>query len=198
MLVVSFCIACENNQSEYEDIDRYAVLKANMTVQEIDNVISGIDGLLTEEINAINVSKTDVGGVLTEDAAKEKLAPFLEEGKRMCQVILDDMMRNPMDYPHGAAIDIMNMSDDQIAEFGFIVNEINKKPEIVLWSKWFGCVSYAFGITDGIKQYIINTGKLMTAKTGFMIAKAFAKRTLGWVGAAIAIYDYMKCLESAK
>lgn len=62
-------------------------------------------------------------------------------------------------------------------------------------NKWVNCLYEAFGIGKDLGKYILGTKQLMTARTGFMIAKAFAKRTLGWVSAAIAVYEYTQCMQ---
>ena len=49
---------------------------------------------------------------------------------------------------------------------------------------------------DGLNAYLQGTKTLLTAKAALTIAKAFAKRSLGIVGTAWAIYDYYDCMNS--
>lgn len=67
------------------------------------------------------ISSRTVGGsyAISEEEAKEQLKPFVEEGKRLRNEILADMRANPTSYPAGSGIVLLNMTDDQLAEFGF-------------------------------------------------------------------------------
>lgn len=81
---------------------------------------------------------------------------------------------------------------------GFIVNDYNTSPKIVAYGlpKWFDCLGSAFGLgRDGFSAYINGTKQLMTARAGLAIAKALAKRTLGMIGVAIAVYEYYDCMR---
>lgn len=80
----------------------------------------------------------------------------------------------------------------------FSVYDYETNPKLILYgtSPWLDCLADAFGIGKwSLSQYISGTKTLMTARTGLVIAKAFAKRTLGWIGVAIAVYDYSQCMK---
>lgn len=202
IFILCFCsalfISCGNSYDEINDIkykaEKETTIETRLSSSVVNSVVNNIGILLSQEI-----SSRAVGGgiVLTEEEAKKQLEPFVEEGKRLRDEILVDMRANPTAYPTGSGLELMNMTDDQLAEFGFTVYEYETNPKIIMYgtNQWTDCILEAFGISKNVFKYISNTHKLMTARTGFMIAKAFAKRTLGWIGAAIAIYEYTQCMN---
>lgn len=60
------------------------------------------------------------------------------------------------------------------------------------------CVSFALGIgiASGVDGYVGGTISLFTAATAKQIARALCTRTLGWIGVAIVLYQFGKCLKN--
>ncbi|MCA0380933.1 MAG: hypothetical protein LCH58_02135 [Bacteroidetes bacterium] len=58
------------------------------------------------------------------------------------------------------------------------------------------CIGFALGIS-GIKDIIIQTKALLTAKQAIQILKIVGKRYLSWVGIAWMIWDFTDCVTSA-
>lgn len=197
LLIGTLCMftSCSNDEETTEVAKQETVIKTTLTAETVASTIDEIDKLYEQEIRT-----RDVGGVpaMTEEKAKELLDPYIEEGKNVREQILADMRANPTDYPIGSGIELSQMSDDQLAELGFIVNDYNTSPKIVAYGlpKWFDCLGSAFGLgRDGFSAYINGTKQLMTARAGLAIAKALDKRTLGMIGVAIAVYEYYDCMR---
>lgn len=52
------------------------------------------------------------------------------------------------------------------------------------------------GIASGVDGYVGGTISLFTAATAKQIARALCTRTLGWIGVAIVLYQFGKCLKN--
>lgn len=201
-ILCACCMAlfsCGNSNDEISNYENEAnnetVLKTELSSSVVESVVDKIDDVMSKEMSTRTVG--GVGYVISEEEAKELLAPFVEEGKRLREKVLADMRDNPRDYPAGAGIELLNMTDDQLAEFGYTVYEYDTNPKLVMYgtAPWVSCIGDALGIGRDLYKYISGTKQLLTARTTFMIAKSFLKRTLGWVGVAYGIYEYTKCMN---
>lgn len=82
-------------------------------------------------------------------------------------------------------------------------NDINLTPEQRELAKedYIDCLAYGLIGVKGVPataDYMWFTGKLATATTAKQIAFAFFKRSLGWIGAAYAAYEYSECIKSKR
>ncbi len=186
--------SCTADDENPEAAKEETVIKSKLTPDVVAATLEDIDALYEQEVQT-----RSVGGdlAITEEQARETLQPFIEEGERVRQEILADMNANPMDYPIGSGIELMQLEDEHLAKLGLTVYEFYNNPKIVpsAYNKWTNCLGEAFGIGKGLYNYIKGTAKLMTARVAFDIVKAFAKRSLGIVGAAIAAYEYYDCIN---
>ena len=186
--------SCSNDEETTEVAKQETVIKTTLTAETVASTIDEIDKLYEQEVRT-----RAVGGesAITEEQARELLEPYIEEGKNVREQILADMRANPTDYPIGSGIELSQMSDDQLAELGFIVNDYNTNPKIVAYGlpRWVSCLSEFVGIDKDIKKYINGTKGLMTARAAGAIARCIFKRSLGMIGVAWAIYDYYDCMK---
>lgn len=108
------------------------------------------------------------------------------------------MNANPADYPIGSGIELMQLEDEHLAELGFTVYDYNTNPQIISYgtAKWWTCLKASFGLaSDGAGAYWNGTKMLMTAKRAFTLVRAFAIRSLGFIGVLIAVNDYYNCMK---
>lgn len=169
-------------------------MKSNLTSDVVDSVINNIDILLTKEIETRNATGESA---ISEDEAKEVLTVFTEEGKRLRDEILNDVRRNPDMYTVNIEDSLMDISEECLAEYGMAFYFAEKDTIYTRASQpqWLVCIGYAFDLGGNLFDYFKGTKILMNARTTLVIVKAFSKRTLGWIGAAWAAYDYYHCIS---
>lgn len=197
LLIGAMCMftSCSNEEDTKEVVKQETFIKTSLTAETLASTVEEIDKLSEQDVRTREVGGTPA---MTEEKARDLLQPYIEEGKNVREQILADMRVNPTDYPIGSGIELMKMSDDQLAELGFIVNDYNTNPKIVAYGvpKWLACIGDAFDIgKDGLSAYINGTKRLMTAQAGLAIAKALLKRTCGMVMVALAVVDYYMCMK---
>lgn len=187
--------SCTADDESLEATKEETVIKSKLTPDVVAATLENIDALYEQEVQT-----RSVGGELsmTEEQARETLQPFIEEGERVRQEILADMNANPMDYPIGSGIELMQLEDEHLAELGFTVYDYNTNPQIIAYgtAKWWTCLKASFGLaSDGAGAYWNGTKMLMTAKRAFTLVRAFAIRSLGFIGVLIAVNDYYNCMK---
>lgn len=188
--------SCSNDESDdFVKTNEEVVIKSTLNEETVSSVLNEINDLYEYEIKTRSL---DGQLVVTELQAKEVLTPFIEEGENIRQQIIEDMKVNPDAYPADTEFFLSDMDDENLAELGFYVYEFYNNPntEPQNTPKWFKCLGAAFVGVDGLNAYLQGTKTLLTAKAALTIAKAFAKRSLGIVGTAWAIYDYYDCMNS--
>lgn len=195
-IVIFLCFmlfnACNNVYYEEQEAESSeTVLKSGLTGNEFNKIFKGIDSLISKEIQSRSV---DGNGYITEENAKEVLSPLAVEGENLRDSILKDITLNPELYPENALDSLTSLTDDQLAIFAFAIYGIEEGGSGTRGANfWDSCVWKTFGIGKGLFRYVKGTRILMTARTGFVILRAFAIRTIGWVGAAYYVYEYVQC-----
>lgn len=187
--------SCSNDEHSVEEVENKTVIKSTLSSEAVSETIDKIDKMYEDEIRTRSVNGEDT---ITETQVAEVLAPFIEEGKFVRQQIIADIRDNPSDYSLDAEAVLTQMQDEHLAELGFIVSDFNNRQAVanIKIPKWLDCFGSVFGLgKDGIKAYINGTKSLMTAQTAWAIVRSFAKRTLGIIGAAWAMYDYYHCMN---
>lgn len=196
LLIGAMCMftSCSNEEDTKEVVKQETFIKTSLTAETLASTVEEIDKLSEQDVRTREVGGTPA---MTEEKARELLQPYIEEGKNVREQVLADIRVNPSDYPFGFAIKLGQMSDDQLAELGFIVNDYNTNPKIVAYGlpKWVSCLSEFVGIDNDIKKYINGTKGLMTARAAGAIGRCLLKRTMGMIGVAWAIYDYYACMR---
>ena len=109
---------------------------------------------------------------------------------------------------------LKEMDDAELAEFAYYVSAISQAPNPekpvdldlndvsrkISYTKQdvLDCISFSTGLSfiSGGYGYVEGTISLISAKTAWNVARVMISRTLGWVGVAVAIYDFTDCMRS--
>lgn len=99
--------------------------------------------------------------------------------------------------------EILNMSDAQKAQLSLLLvdfsvendnnNKMQKIPAIQK-NRAVSCLGVALGIS-AVNDIISGTAALMTVETGVQLLKVMGKRYLGYLGLAIAVYEFVDCIS---
>lgn len=204
MLGVLVFTSCSNDEVVNEEVvsaNRFITSQMDESVKK--ELMNYADSIITEEMSLLTRA---VAGetVINEEECRQKLLPYINEGKRIQQRILNDMIANPQDYPIGSGQELMAMTDAQLAELAFTIDEYDYNKNVIVpygaTPPWINCLKAAFGLNEiyAVVDIITGTKSLMTATTAFRIAKCFLKRSLGWASILYATYEYGECMKSSK
>lgn len=134
--------------------------------------------------------------------AKKKLTPLVKSGQALLEAygfteeVFEGTGMNKED-PHALYVvfAILKVEELQRAEVSFSNILLNSCTDTAYASKFWDCVKVAIGMDIGIE--IFRRSKLQTISGKKMLIKMFTKigaRYLGYVGVAIATYDFIDCM----
>lgn len=152
----------------------------------------------TRSVNSI--SETEVG---------EILAPLAGNGACVRDELVSLSEAGMLDISEAEAQELNEMEPDELAAFAYFLNvlETSEEENVAIEQKGemlecklsdvVECIGFATGVSalNGIWSYVDGTATICTAKTAFTLARGFIGRTLGFVGVAIAIYDFVDCMH---
>lgn len=176
------CSESENGsfQDESSEVSKKAV---DATIADFKSSVSQnaqkIKGI-TLRSNYTRANVCDDNAAENEDL-KESLKPVLEKSKDVLSAYgitnedLEEVFPDDADA-NAIILAIAIAGTDTLATRSQIVN----------------CALEALGIPAGI---IVGSAKTLTKKAILKAAKKLAARTLGWVGAAIAVVDFASCMD---
>lgn len=164
----------------------------------------GVNVVDTTKLSGIPLDSVKfVRHVLPEDEAKKICTPYLNDGKSLQSQMLRDMQRD------GASAEdiayVRNMSESQLATLSFAISNIQRQSKTsgtsVSRDKVLNCLKVAIGIPVGLDSYIsgtISLSKLASQcvnwKFALKLCRNMALRYVGFIGAAVAIYDFIDCM----
>lgn len=127
---------------------------------------------------------------------KETLEPMILNGKEIHQEILNQVdLKDPRFELSQDDIDqITSMDDLELAQLSFVYSSANVSAE---WDTdtVMNCLGAALGISE-IYGLIQNTAQLATAQGAVRVLKLLARRYIGWVGVAVAVYSFGNCMDA--
>lgn len=85
------------------------------------------------------------------------------------------------------------MDDRELAQLSFIYSATTAYKLSPHQAHVVSCIGAALGINEVI-GLISNTAALATAQGTLQILKFLAKRYLGWLGVAVAVYSFGNCM----
>ncbi|NGP88484.1 hypothetical protein [Fodinibius halophilus] len=196
MLAILF-ISCTNDIANAPDIDNKdvklnSIEDLNLVVDNLNNVTSYGD---LKKIHQ-NTSKVEK----RKNSELEKvLQPLINEGKEFKNSLKENSDKKR--FKNGIS-DLNKKQTMLLGLVSLIHNELkknnnslkNKTISNVDGDKVVSCASAALGV-QSVKTIISGTAELMTAKTAVKIVKTVGKRYLGYVGVAIAVYEFTNCIS---
>ena len=181
-----------------------AMLKTTVPSYVIANVNKGLEGLASMTRAGINISEND---------AKLVLKPLIPVGEDIRQELLTMVEKGELSATQEEVNQLKAMEQTQLAEMAYYIGVMTEpsalgnitisQPDVKVDPLGYSrqdiidCFMYTIGLDDISKfaDYIGGTKGMITAKTTMRLAYNFCKRTFGWIGVAMAIYDFGKCLQ---
>ncbi|MBO9593769.1 MAG: hypothetical protein J7599_12760 [Niabella sp.] len=190
-IVITF-ITCgkKDLQPGYNIIDQDAqeLREKKMTSKTSDNATVEVSSS-----NLIDISQvlTQYPGTLTESQAEAQLEPMQQSGMQIHAELLSQLVGtedwNALTIEEKDSI--LNYTDEQFALLSGIYSSTAAGSNIK------ACLLVALGIRE-IGEIISGYSGLFNAKTALQILKAVGKRYLGWIGVAVAVYEFSDCIAS--
>ena len=138
---------------------------------------------------------------MEEEEAKELLRPMIDDGYSLRNQLLQLAREYPSDFSNEDLFAIANMNDETAAVFscmvycfnGFYGSNILATKSGVTGEGLLHCAGAALGL-NAIRE--LSVSGFLTAKTLKQVAKIMLKRyLLGYVSLAIAIYEFVECVN---
>lgn len=157
--------------------------------------------------------KTRTTSSITEVEAKKIVSPLSDVGASICNELIVLADEDMLEMSDQEKTDLLNLQPDQLAAIAYflhstqlVATDLSQTEDVssgalysagYSWSDVSDCLWTATGFEtlSGIYGYAEGTATLCTAKTAFKVARAFIGRTLGWIGVAVAIYDFANCMN---
>lgn len=181
-----FAISCDVNQ-----INQKEELIEDLSLIELRDRLKNI----TDYQNLMTGDSQYLKMISENDELESILSPLLEVGNSY----LEEIKQNEK---HKRNSSLLDYSDDEIMLIGIISlfqnelksnSEMSKKKDID-YQRAYHCLSSALGL-DLAQNIISGTVDLMDAKTLKKVVKTMGKRYLGYVGLAIAVYEFSMCVS---
>lgn len=191
ILILSFLISsCTSDIAEAPtkpdeiNVELTSVEDLNNLSQELQKVIP------IEVLSDINSNKKYSLNSAQEKKLKEIFKPLLNTGSTFRK----DLIERSSDSE--AINGLENLNEIELMFLGMLSAASqgnNTKGKTLVTPRWVNCVASATGITA--INTILNTGELYAASTGLQVVKAIGKRYLGYVGLAVAVYNFVECMN---
>lgn len=160
---------------------------------------------IANEISKLNLPSNNLKSISKNDEAQiEKIiTPLINNGEQLFSEIITQLKETKewKELTENEKADILNMSSEQKAQlslFFMSYSSENKSQTLkateLRKSKAVSCLASALGIT-AINDIVSGIGALMTAEKGLQVLKIMGKRYLGYIGLAIAVYEFVDCVS---
>lgn len=180
-LLIIVVSSCSNNDFEQKAwITDQHELKSSITDSIVTNFISNI-----QNISVLTRTETNAVDQIDYQAI---LAPFITDGKEIQVQLLQQSYVFSMEEIEF----INNMSEIDLATLSFALYAIEKEDITGNGRGVLPCIGAALGL--GAVKEILNLQGIYSARTALQIFKAIGKRYLGYIGLAMAIYDFTICI----
>lgn len=163
----------------------------------------------TSDANRIDIIEVPIEDEIPITTDEEEiriiLSPLIQNGRQIHSEIISKVQSSPewlllSDFERTA---ILNITDDQAGELSLIystvdLNEWQDMPiEVVRVSldTIIGCLSAALGFRDLYYLVVENPRALLNATGAVKILKHVGLRYLGYIGLAIAVYEFVDCVS---
>ncbi len=204
-LSVCFCLSffLTSCSSDFEQRAPHG-LKSSLTISEMESVNEELMKYVTPPSS--RVIEKDFSSMklnITEAQAKDVCSPYLNDGKKLQSQMLRDMKIE------GASVEdiqyVKNLSEEQVAMLSFAISNIQISSQTstraVSRNHVLRCIWTAIGIPISIDGYIAGTaslagiaGEMVSWKFALKLCRTMALRYVGFIGAAVCIYDFMDCM----
>lgn len=211
-------IFCGCSSDSYNESNENSVLKIQFSYDKFASVESKLNAIFENgETNLPTTRASDISSIdpLEEQQMTEEimqaLQPLVADGAAIRDAILNNTGNEFPDMTETERTQIQNLNDAGLAGLAYMAAALSTIQEDTPIDQRNGserdhpilyrdCISKAIGldVLSGTYNYITGTAGLTTATTMRTLAKAFFKRTWGWVSVAWALYDYGQCVKEKK
>ncbi len=228
LLVVCFLASCSSSEVVLKSeksiiIDKVGFSEVSKIAEDVADIFSDYEQVTSRSSDPIEQSNRLNN---TEKAIAEKCLPLVEQGQevrqQMIQLQLESECNNNYVLNENSMVDIVNMTDDQLALLALQLNVLSEYQEmiadenqkIISSNVYIDCALQATGITNiidiikvgvdvagggaSIGLIVKGTKIIINAKTMSKLLYGFALRYVGWIGVGITLYDYISCVNSNK
>lgn len=145
---------------------------------------------------SLNSSKMDERQAAAEEEFKNALLPLINGGTEL--LLAYGLSRSELEESFGDLRD----PGIAIAAISILTAEINRNnmavnhPNFFIFSgyaqdEWYDCLLRSVGIDAVIELF----NKKVTKTIALKVVRKVASRTVGWVGAGIAVYEFGRCMD---
>lgn len=187
--------------------------KTMLSGNEISNLdvlnFSVVTSIYEELVNKYGESALSSGNIEQDEALLNILSPLINNGKSIHTNLLNHI-KNDSEWQNFTSDEqntIMNFNDRQYAMLAIIYatenaihngyfndnNNTAQATEIV--DHIVDCLGAALGLTELYYLVVQNPRALMTARGAAKILKHVGLRYLGYIGLALAVYDFIDCID---
>lgn len=155
--------------------------------QELGKVL-GRDQKLNAFAFRMDYSESEIEGVLN---------PLVENGRDIHQQLLNQINASPVwnTLSEEDKQSILNLTDQELAELSFIISTTNQVDvSNANGDRIISCLSAAVG-AGAVRDLINNTAALASAQVASEILILIGRRTLGWIGVGLMVYEFTKCVK---
>ena len=215
-ITISLLSAISFTSCSQEDENKLITKDGNILIENPARE-SVIDSVNNEIVNLFSEPRMRTKeAVLNMQPAKceQILSPLSTSGAAMRDDLVELGQIGELDITAEEIAQLKEMDDAELAEFAYYVSAISQSPQPekpvdmdlndvsrkISYTKQdvFDCISFSTGLSliSGGYGYVEGTISLISAKTAWNVARVMIGRTLGWVGVAVAIYDFTDCMRS--
>ena len=194
-------VSCERNGNDV-NIEEKKVenIKLNTSILSFDDV-----KVISEKLKKLNFVSASINGQrvilqLSEDEIIKTIQPLIDNGTQL-HLELINQLEGTEEWNCLTEIEkseLINMSDTQKAEISLFytayTSESFNQMQAISRETALHCLSAAVGLT-AIDTIISGTAALMTVESAVAILKVAGKRMLGYVGLALAVYEFVECVS---
>ncbi|MBF1465265.1 hypothetical protein [Prevotella pallens] len=201
LLGIMFLVSCNQNSEEDLPNDQ-VVINTKVTHEKVKQVNHELEQLFSSVKNTEQQrSITRSAPIINEEEVIRVLSPLSIEGEDLRNQLLKLEKEGKLDLTSTEISELHKMKAPELAGFAYFVAQSkmgNGTMKAIKARDLIDCVSVAVGFSAGSSLWGVfdGTASLVSAKTAWNIGRAFISRTLGWIGVAYAIYEYVDCLKS--
>lgn len=208
--VLAFTSCSNDLDNETTDTDT-SVTVPSMSSSEFNQLNEQLESLFAS-MGSINVTRGSAQQINNakdlEVKAKAILQPLALEGKSLVNYYISQAnVKNSYKLSTQEITNLKNLDDGDLAYLAYIVEFANNNPKIIEnnRSAFMNCAMSAAGIGE-MKDFLVGIGGIVRGNMmlngietiGWRFAIGFGTKYLGYVGAAVALYKFAKCLRDVK
>lgn len=200
ILALIFLMPTLNSCSaDNEIINKKNLLIKGLEYNQLRTIALQVNGLQTRTVlnrNSENSSEAEI---------KMILQPLVENGRQIHNEIIFqvDLSNSEFGLTQDDINEIKNLDEKELAQLSFTFSTLQahtRGGDEQARTPWdtetiMNCLGAALGLHE-IYGIVKNTTQLATAQGALRVVKLLARRYIGWLGIAVAVYSFGNCMEA--